>query len=314
VKVRVGIAIHEQDRNSANELLGNAHLALGRAKKSETNNCVFFSGTFRDELQSRLTLETELYEALERKEFELFYQPQVRLSDGKLTGAEALIRWHHPKRGLVPPGEFMPVVNASPISERVASWVLETASKQARDWYEQGQEIRVGINLSPTQLQTGDLALSVKRLLDELKCPPRLIELEVTEDILLGNNESSAETLRRLRTLGVSIAFDDFGTGYASLSYLKKFPLDTLKIDRSFVFGLWDDPYNLPIVNMTAGLCASLGLSLIAEGIEDERTARQLALIGCTEGQGYHFGRPMSAADFGQRYFSRPVTVTPSAA
>ena len=314
VKVSVGIAIHDSGSQSSIEMLGNAHLALSRAKKSQTNNYVFFNGNFRDELQSRLKLEAELYLALERNEFELFYQPQVRLPDGRLTGAEALIRWRHPQRGLVPPGEFMPVVNASPISDGVANWVLKTACKQARDWYEQGHEIRVGINLSPSQMRNGDLAFKVKELLTELKCPAKLIELEVTEDILLDNDESAADTLRGLRQLGVTVAFDDFGTGYASLSYLKKFPLDTLKIDRSFVLNLWDDPHNLPIVTMTAGLAKALGFSLIAEGIEDEKTANQLALMGCMEGQGYHFGRPMPAHEFAQKFLSRPVLAATSAA
>jgi diguanylate cyclase (GGDEF)-like protein/PAS domain S-box-containing protein len=313
VKVSVGVAIYDPSSHSANDMLGNAHLALSRAKKSDASHCVFFHPNFREELQTRLSLEAELYLALERNEFELFYQPQVRLSDGQLTGAEALIRWRHPERGLVPPGEFMPVVNTSPVSDGVANWVLATAARQAREWFAHGHEVRVGINLSPSQLQNGDLSLTVKKLLDNLDCPARLIELEVTEDILLGNDDCAAEILGKLRDLGVSVAFDDFGTGYASLSYLKKFPLDTLKVDRSFVSNLWDDPHNIPIVNMTAGLCNALGLSLIAEGIEDERTARQLALMGCTEGQGYHFGRPMPAHEFAQKFLVRPTIASTAA-
>jgi diguanylate cyclase (GGDEF)-like protein len=313
VKVSAGIALYDETDGSASDMLGNAHLALSRAKKNDADHCVFFHSNFREELQARVSLEAELYLALERNEFELYYQPQVRLPDGQLTGAEALIRWHHPERGLVPPGEFMPVVNSSPISDAVANWVLVTASTRARNWFAQGHEVRVGINLSPSQLQNGDLSVTVKKLLADLNCPPRLIELEVTEDILLGNNDSAAESLRRLRELGVSVAFDDFGTGYASLSYLKKFPLDTLKVDRSFVSGLWDDPHNMPIVSMTAGLCDALGLSLIAEGIEDERTARQLAAMGCTEGQGYYFGRPMAARDFAQKFLSRPAAASTAA-
>jgi len=165
-------------------------------------------------------------------------------------------------------------------------------------------------------MQSGsNLATVVEGLLSKFNCPPSAIELEVTEDILLGNDETAVEGLRRLQQLGVSIAFDDFGTGYASLSYLKKFPLNTLKIDRSFVSNLWDDTHNLPIVIMTAGLCHALGLSLIAEGIEDETTAKQLAAIGCTEGQGYHFGRPVPPNEFSLRHLGIGAKVaTPTAA
>lgn len=314
IKVSIGIAVHKRGANAESEILGNAHLALSRAKKTQAKCYVSFVDDFRSELHSRLLLESELYLALERNEFELFYQPQVQLSDHGLAGAEALIRWRHPVRGLVAPGEFMPVVNSSPISEPVAKWVLETAVKQAKTWLDDGHEVRIGINLSPCQMQSGgDFAAEVEELLSKFDCPARLIELEVTEDILLGNEEAVA-CLQKLRSLGISIAFDDFGTGYASLSYLKKFPLDTLKVDRSFVSNLWDDPHNLPIVTMTAGLCGALGLSLIAEGIEDQLTADQLALVGCIEGQGYHFGRPMPAPDFAQQFLHRASAASGTAA
>jgi EAL domain-containing protein (putative c-di-GMP-specific phosphodiesterase class I) len=243
---------------------------------------------------------------VERNEFELFYQPQVHLGDGGLIGVEALIRWHHPERGLVAPGEFMPVVNTSPISERIAAWVLETACRQARTWELAGHDVRVGVNLSPSQLQAGDLANSVARLLEATGLAASLLELEVTEDVLLQDEDKVLDTFRRIRRLGVRIVFDDFGTGYASLSYLKKFPLDGLKIDRSFVRDLLTDSDDAAIVGSTVGLSRQLGLSVIAEGIEDRATADFLLSLGCEDGQGYFFGRPMPVTDLETRFMPAP--------
>jgi EAL domain-containing protein (putative c-di-GMP-specific phosphodiesterase class I) len=222
-----------------------------------------------------------LVRAAERKEFELFYQPQVRLADGGLIGAEALIRWRHPVRGLVSPAEFMPVVNTSSISDRIAGWVLETACRQARVWEQAGHDVRVGVNLSPSQLRSGDLANSVAEVLEVTGLTPSLLELEVTEDILLLDEERVLDIFRRIQELGVRVVFDDFGTGYASLSYLKKFPLDGLKIDRSFVIELRADSDDAAIVGSTIGLSRQLGLSVIAEGIETRATADLLMSMGC---------------------------------
>jgi EAL domain-containing protein (putative c-di-GMP-specific phosphodiesterase class I) len=192
----------------------------------------------------------------------------------------------------------MPVVNTSPISERIASWVLETACRQARVWEQSGHDVRVGVNLSPSQLQSGNLANSIGEILDLTGLTPSRLELEVTEDILFLDEERVLETFQRIQKLGVRIVFDDFGTGYASLSYLKKFPLDGLKIDRSFVLDLLADSDDAAIVSSTLSLSRQLGLSVIAEGIEDRATADLLVAMGCEEGQGYHFGRPMPASAF----------------
>jgi len=227
----------------------------------------------------------------------LFFQPQVLLGNTRLVGAEALIRWRHPVRGLVPPGEFMPVVNTSGISDRIASWVLRTACQQARAWELAGHPLRVGINLSPSQLQSGDLARTVAEVLAATGVTPGLIELEVTEDILLKDEQRVLDTFLRIQKLGVRLVFDDFGTGYASLSYLKKFPLDGLKIDRSFVRDVLTDSDDAAIVSSTIALGKQLGLSVIAEGIENGATADLLASMGCEEGQGYFFGKPMPAVE-----------------
>jgi EAL domain-containing protein (putative c-di-GMP-specific phosphodiesterase class I) len=265
----------------------------------------------RDELEARLTLEAELALAADRNEFELFYQPQVSLIDGRLTGAEALIRWRHPDRGIVSPADFMPVVNTSPISARIAFWVMETACRQALLWQQAGHNVRISVNLSASQLQSGDLVSTLMTVLRRTGCPASLLELEVTEDILIVDDEKALEIFRRIQDLGVRIVFDDFGTGYASLSYLKKFPLDGLKIDKYFVHGLQADSDDAAIVGSTISLSKVLGLSVIAEGIEDRATADLLASLGCEQGQGYYFGRPAPAAEFEQKFLSNDAVTTP---
>ena len=307
VRVSIGAAVFPSDGRTAAELLSNSHLALSRAKATSRGGHVLFEDSIRRELETRLTLEAELVLAAERHEFELFYQPQIHLADGSLIGAEALIRWRHPERGLVSPGEFMPVVNTSPISERIAEWVLETACAKAAAWERAGQKLRIGVNLSPSQLQSGDLASSVAQALARTGLSPTSLELEVTEDILLHDEQSALNTFLKIQALGVRLVFDDFGTGFASLSYLKKFPLDGLKIDRSFVLGLLANPDDAAIVSSTIGLSKQLGLSVIAEGIEDRATADFLVRMGCEEGQGYFFGRPMPASEFEAKFLNSPA-------
>ena len=307
VRVSIGAAVFPGGGRTADELLSNSHMALSRAKATRRGGHVLFEDAIRRELETRLTLEAELALAAERHEFELFYQPQLHLADGRLIGAEALIRWRHPVRGLVSPAEFMPVVNTSPISERIAKWVLDTACAKAAAWERAGQKFRIGVNLSPSQFRSGDLASSVAQALACTGLSPTSLELEVTEDILLHDETGALNTFLKIQALGVRIVFDDFGTGFASLSYLKKFPLDGLKIDRSFVFGLLANPDDAAIVSSTIGLSKQLGLSVIAEGIEDRATADFLVRMGCEEGQGYFFGRPMPASEFEAKFLAAPA-------
>ena len=308
VKVSIGAAVCPADGRTADELLSNAHMALSRAKIANRGGYVLFEDSIRRELETRLTLEAELALAADRDEFELFYQPQVHLADGRLIGAEALIRWRHPERGLVSPGEFMPVVNTSPISERIAEWVLQAACARGAAWERAGHKLRIGVNLSPIQMETGGLAIAVAQALANTGLSPTSLELEVTEDILLHDEQGALDTFDEIQELGVRLVFDDFGTGYASLSYLKKFPLDGLKVDRSFVLGLLGNPDDAAIVSSTIGLSKQLGLSVIAEGIEDRATADLLAKMGCEEGQGYFFGRPMPASEFEAKFLTPAAT------
>ena len=300
VRISTGAAIASESCRSADQLLGDGLLALHRAKSTGQVNRshVLFTQAIRDEIEARAALELELVGALANGEFELFYQPQVRLADQTVVGAEALIRWRHPRRGLIPPAQFMPVANASSIANPLSAWVLRTACQQARRWERAGFSLRIAVNLSPSQFEVGDLASSVDQALRDSNLKADLLELEVTENIFLDSTSSVLNMLDRIRSLGVRVVFDDFGTGYASLAYLKKFPIDGLKIDRSFVMGLVRDADDAAIVESTISLSKKLKLAVIAEGIEDGATAALLLALGCEEGQGYYFGKPMPASEF----------------
>jgi diguanylate cyclase (GGDEF)-like protein/PAS domain S-box-containing protein len=302
IRGSIGIAFYPAHAGNSQELLSNADVALYRAKAGGRQRHVCFDQGFRETLERRVKLETELKRALEREEFELYYQPKVALDSGAVVGAEALIRWRHPERGLLPPAEFIQIVNTSPISTSVALWVLKTAATQARVWQRSGSSIRVSLNLSPSLIHSGELTEAVSGLLRETGLSPSLLELEVTEDIVIVDEQQALNTFKQIRQLGVQIAFDDFGTGYASLSYLKKFPLDILKIDRSFVAELRRKRDDAAIVEATIGLGKQFNLSVIAEGIEDAETAAILHEMGCDEGQGYHFGKPMPAWEFARKF------------
>ena len=305
VTCSTGLVIYPHDSRTVDGLLANADLAMHRAKENGRNQHVFFHEELRNELEARRILETDLRRAMQNGEFELFYQPQVRLKDGKLVGAEALARWRHPERGLVPPDEFIPVLNAMPLSDRFARWVMETACRQGRAWEDNGFDIRIGVNLSPSQFRTGSLAVDVCEVLVDTGISPQLLELEVTENILIEDDKVAAQVFDEIQVLGVSIAFDDFGTGYASLSYLKRFNLDRLKIDKSFVQELQTDADDAAIVESTITLSKNLGLTVIAEGIEDSATLDSLLQMGCEEGQGYYFGRPMTAVEFEGKFLAQ---------
>jgi diguanylate cyclase (GGDEF)-like protein/PAS domain S-box-containing protein len=304
VNASIGSAICPADCETQEELLSNADLALYQAKASGRGRHIPFVQKIRDEFEARLSVESGLARGSENQEFELFYQPQVDLKDGKLVGAEALIRWRHPVHGIVMPSDFMSIANGSAVSQNIALWVMRSACTQGRIWEHKGHSVRIGVNLSPSQLLTEDLAATVETILRDTGLSPSLLELEVTENILLADDDKALDVFERIQDLGVHIAFDDFGTGFASLTYLKKFPFGTLKIDKSFVRELRVNPDDAVIVRSTIGLGKMLGLSVIAEGIEDQATADLLRNMGCEEGQGYVFGRPMPAAEFERKFLS----------
>ena len=299
VGASVGIAVHPSDGATIDELLSNADLALYQAKSDGRHCHRAFTPDLRLANIRARAYDNELRRAYEHGEFEVFYQPQMRLSDTALVGAEALLRWRHPLDGLLSPAAFMAGLESRPISADVGKWVLRTACAQAARWRKAGaQGFRVGVNLFGSQFRSGDLVGSVREALALASLPAEALELEVTENIILRHDEDMLASLCRLRADGVQIAFDDYGTGYASLSVLKRFPITRLKVDQSFVQGMCEASDDAAIVRAILFLGRSLGLSVIAEGVETDEQADRLRRKGCEEAQGYRFGRPVSAADF----------------
>ncbi len=299
----VGIAIFPTHGATAEELMSSADLALYQAKDEGRHCRRFFTPSLRQAAMLKRAYYGEVRRALERNEFELFYQPQVRLADGALVGAEALLRWRHPDKGLINPGAFLPALEACPFAAQVGEWVIWTACRQAADWRREANvEFRMGVNLFGAQFRTGDLAQKVQSVLSETGLPAAALELEITENIILRHDEEMLGPLRELHAQGVGIAFDDYGTGYASLSMLKRYPLTRLKVDQSFTRGMCESTTDAAIVRAILYLGRSFGLEVIAEGVETEEQAMRLRKKGCEEAQGFLFGRPMPAFDFAQRF------------
>ncbi|GAP38761.1 EAL domain-containing protein [Piscinibacter sakaiensis] len=294
-----GVALAPDHAREALELIGNADLALFRAKAIGRGRHVVFVTALRMEAEARRLYGMELHRAVGEGEFVLFYQPQVNLEDGLLTGAEALLRWRHPQRGLLSPAAFLPALEGGPLAAVVGFWVLEEACAQAARWRRLGvPRMRMGVNLFAAQFHVADLVEEVRRVLRRHDLPPEALELEVTENIVLDHDELMLRTLQGLRSLGVGIAFDDFGTGYASLGLLRSYPLTRLKIDRSFVNGMLASGRDAALVRSILDMASHFGLATVAEGVEKPSQREHLRMAGCSEGQGYLFGRPMPAAQF----------------
>jgi EAL domain-containing protein (putative c-di-GMP-specific phosphodiesterase class I) len=280
------------------ELLSNADLALYLAKKGGGRAYQYFTPSLRVIAQSRRALARELHRAFANGEFELYYQPQIRLADGSVMGVEALLRWHYPERGLLEPHAFHEVLSDSALAVDVGRWVLATACAQAAEWRRNGFRLsRIAVNLFPRQIRDPSLVEDVEAALRDSSLPAELLELEITEDIAL-NHEEAAKPLAQLRGQGVKLAFDDFGTGFASLRYLTLFPVSRIKIDRAFIKGVADDPRSAGIVRSLLSMARSLGLEVTAEGVETSAHAAWLRSEHCDETQGYLYSRPLSAADF----------------
>lgn len=299
VGASAGITLAPADADHAGELVANASLALFAAKSEGGRKYRLYHPTLRAAAQARRELNGELRRAFAGGEFELFFQPQIRLSDGALAGAEALLRWRHPERGLISPGAFIDTLATSPIAVGVGRWILSEACRHAAAWRAGGlPPARIGVNLFAAQLDGGRLAEEVADTLAETGLPPDGLELEITENIALSENATVERSLRALRAHGVSLAFDDFGTGYASLSCLTRYPLSRIKIDQSFVRNLARNADSPAIVRSLIAMARHLRLEITAEGIENEEQRAFLAAAGCQEGQGYLFARPMPADEF----------------
>jgi diguanylate cyclase (GGDEF)-like protein len=290
----IGIAIAPRDGTSSDHLLKNADMALYRAKSDGRGIYRFFESEMDAQVQARRFVELDLRRAVEAEEFELFYQPLIDLKSNQIVACEALIRWNHPERGLIGPGEFIPIAEEIGLILPIGEWVLRKACSEAASW---PKHVSVAINLSPVQFKSRNLVQAVILALANSGLSPQRLELEITESVLLEDNEMTLSLLHQLHSLGVSIALDDFGTGYSSLSYLRSFPLDKIKIDQSFIRDLSEHPDSLAIVQSITRLGTSLGMQTTAEGVETKEQLEQLRAAGCTHGQGYYFGRPQPARD-----------------
>ena len=298
ISASMGVAIGTPGESTPDDVLREAEVALFRSKRDPSLRYTMFDPSMSDATLEQVDLENDLRQALDRNELRLHYQPIVDLSTDKVVGLEALVRWDHPRRGLVQPLSFIPLAEETGLILPIGEWVLATACRQAFQWRTRYPDspLLMSVNLSARQFAQPDLVDQVTRILGETGLPPEALELEITESVVMDESEAGTRTLRRLRDVGVHLVLDDFGTGYSSLSYLKHLPLDTIKIDRSFVTGLGErDQANLPIVEAVISLAHGLGIEVVAEGIETVDEATRLRALGCDRGQGFVYSRPLPA-------------------
>ncbi|WEJ70297.1 EAL domain-containing protein [Pseudomonas sp. PSE14] len=301
VAASCGVALAPLHAQEALELVGDADLALFKAKSSGRGHAFVFVPALKMEAAARHLYGMELHRAVANGEFLLYYQPQVSLRDGSLRGAEALIRWQHPQRGLLSPAAFLPSLEGGPLAAIVGAWILDEACARVAYWRRNGMpQIRIGVNLFGAQFRMGNLVSQVLDVLERHGLPADALELEITENIVLNHDDVVLNTLRTLRSHGVGLAFDDFGTGYASLSLLKTYPLSRIKIDRSFVIGMLESQQDLSVIRAILDMARSFDLETIAEGIETSAQRDRLRAEHCAEGQGYLFAKPMPANLFEQ--------------
>jgi diguanylate cyclase (GGDEF)-like protein len=294
----VGVSLFPDDSRESHSLLNNAVSALYRARNSGGDQHCFYTEDMNAKASKQFALETSLRRALDNQEFVLHYQPRLAVDSLQITGVEALVRWQHPQLGMVPPAEFIPLAEESGLVLPLGEWVLRTACRQNRAWQDQGfPAIRMGVNVAAQQLRQAGLAASVQQILRETELAPEWLDLELTESSIMSNAQGAIDELTTLKQSGVTISIDDFGTGFSSLSYLKRLPLDALKIDQSFVRDVTTDPDDAALVMAIVTLAHNLRLHVVAEGVENEEQLRFLHLLRCDEVQGYLFSRPVTAAE-----------------
>jgi diguanylate cyclase (GGDEF)-like protein len=298
-----GIALAPADGETSEQLLGNADIALYGAKGDGRGVFRFFEPTMDARLRAHRALELDLRKALRAGEFEVYYQPLVTLATGVISGFKALLRWHHPLRGMVAPGEFVPLAEETGLIVPIGEWVLRQACAEAAAWPD---DLKVAVNLSPVQFKKSNLPQMVFAALASSGLRAARLELEITESVVLEESKTNLATLHRLRALGVAIAMDDFGTGYSSLSYLRAFPFDKIKIDRSFISELGESGDCKAIVRAITNLGLSLSIPTTAEGVETEEQLELLRKEGCTEMQGFLFSRPVPASEIAKLLSSQP--------
>ncbi len=298
VTVSIGISISPDDGETAATLLKNAGAALAHVRKKGGNHHDFFTMQLQDSALRRHTMENELRRALDRREFQLYYQPKLNIAANKIIGMEALIRWLHPELGLVAPYDFIPLAEETGLIVPIGEWVLQNSCEQSKIWNDNGFDLDLAVNLSPRQFQQKDLAGKVKEILRDTGFDPKRLNLELTESSIMNNTESAVVVLRELRETGIRISIDDFGTGYSSLGILKDLPIDVLKIDKSFVNDVTSNPDDAALVIAVITLAHNLQLKVVAEGVETEEQLGFLKDLNCDEWQGYLFSKPVPAIEF----------------
>jgi len=295
----IGIAMFPADGRNAETLIANADAAMYCAKQRGRNNIQLYAAGMNSATQERVKLESELHQALSLKQFELHYQPKVDTKTGLIHGAEALVRWRHPQRGLVPPGEFIPLAESCGLIDSIGEWVVRESCRQARAWQLEGlQPLRVAVNLSAFQFRHGNLLQMIREALQAAQLEPRFLEVEITESALMSDPEESVTILEQLSRMGVVVSVDDFGTGYSSMSYLRRFPIDKLKIDRGFIAELISRADDASIVRAIVSLAHSLRLKVVAEGVETREQLDLLKSLGCDQYQGFCFSPAVPAPQF----------------
>jgi len=299
ISVSIGISIYPDDGQDAETLIKGADAAMYHAKENGRNNYKFFEQSMNARAVQRQFIESGLRHALERQEFVLHYQPKIHLQSGTMVGVEALIRWQHPQRGLLPPAQFVPVAEDCGLILPIGRWVLREACRQARAWQDAGlPPITIAVNTSALEFQARDFLENIRATLEESRLQPRYLELELTESVLMRDAESTDSMLHALAEFGVKLTVDDFGTGYSSLSYLRQFPINTLKIDQSFVKQVTNNPDDAAIVTAVISMGKSLKQRVLAEGVETPEQYAFLKTQQCDEGQGNYFCRPVVAGEF----------------
>jgi diguanylate cyclase (GGDEF)-like protein len=295
----IGIAFYPNDATTIETLLAQADAAMYYAKQRGRNNFQCFKPGMNTATQQKVRLESDMRVALAQKQFELHYQPKVNTSTGIVHGAEALLRWRHPVRGSISPVEFIPIAEESGLIGGIGAWVVGEACRQARAWQDSGlPPLRVAVNLSPSQFRQGNIVEMIRDALDQAGLEPRFLEVELTESTVMSDPEESIAILEKLSTMGVLVSVDDFGTGYSSMSYLRRFPIDKLKIDRSFISEVMSRPDDASIVRAIVSLAHSLRLKVVAEGVESAEQLEFLKTLGCDQYQGYHFSPALPASQF----------------
>lgn len=295
----VGVSLYPADGKAPDELIRNAAAALHHARQGGGSRCQFFSGEMNERARQRLQMESNIRRALGNREFVVYYQPKIDINSQRVAGMEALIRWRDPERGMVSPGEFIPVAEESGLIEQIGQWVLEETCAQNRRWQDEGlPPVCASVNVSARQFRNRNFVFSVAEILGRTGLDPRWLELEITESILMGDINAIVARMEELRRLGVSLSIDDFGTGYSSLSYLSRFPVTTLKIDRAFIADVQSNPNTAEIARAIIGLSRGLNLEVVAEGAEVQEQVDFLRVHGCDVVQGYFYSKPLPADEF----------------